>query len=452
MGNKRLFSRRKVMAGAAAATAGLTIWSQRLSAQSGEVALGAMVPITGPFNVSGQQYHFSLQMAQDEINAKGGVAGKKLKIVFEDVKDSNSVAVNAYLKVVRDINPPMVFLSSYTTQNLATEPEVTKAQIPGMYAGGGDAMHLKKNPWLFRIRPADGLQALALAKHATEGLGKKKIGIIYVQNDFGQPGAVAAEKIVKAAGAEVVGMEAYAFTDNDMSAQLQKLKNAGADCLICISYGKDGALILKLLKEMNIDLPVVTSSGVMVPAARNLIAPDELDEGQRRDGRLPCARARTRRRVLHQELQGPLQNRPRSLRLLLLRRRLDHEAGDGQGRHRSHQDPRRAETDKGLQGHHQRFRDRRAGQYGPFARGFLDQARHPRPGVHPHHQRFMSVVTGPLTTRSRSYAAAHAGQGMVADKARRHPERSEGCHAVVSGDEVVRFAQDDMNSPLALAG
>ena len=64
----------------------------------------------------------------------------------------------------------------------------------------------------------------------------------------------------------------------------------------------------------------------------------------------------------------------------------------------------------------------------------------------------MSVVIGPLTTRSRSYVAAHAGQGVVADKARRHPERSEGCQAVASGDEVVRFAQDDMNSPLALAG
>ena len=275
MGKKQLITRRTAFTGMVAG-AGITIYAPRLSAQSGEIAVGAMVPITGPFNVSGQQYHFSLQMAQDEINAKGGVAGKKLKIVFEDVKDSNSVAVNAYLKVVRDINPPFVFLSSYTTQNLATEPEVTKVQIPGMYAGGGDAMHAKKNPWLFRIRPYDGLQALALAKQATEGLGKKKIGIIYVQNDFGQPGAVAAEKVIKAAGAEVVGLEAYAFTDNDMSAQLQKLKKAGADCLICISYGKDGALVLKLAKEMAIGLPVVVSSGVFVPAARNLIAPDEL--------------------------------------------------------------------------------------------------------------------------------------------------------------------------------
>lgn len=275
MGKKRLITRRTALSGMVAG-AGITIYTPRLSAQSGEIAVGAMVPITGPFNVSGQQYNFSLQMAQDDINAKGGVAGKKLKIVFEDVKDSNSVAVNAFLKVVRDINPPFVFLSSYTTQNLATEPEVTKAQIPCMYAGGGDAVHLKKNPWLFRIRPYDGLQALALAKQATEGLGKKKIGIIYVQNDFGQPGALAAAKIVKDAGAEVVGMEAYAFTDNDMSAQLQKLKSAGADCLICISYGKDGALVLKLAKEMGIGLPVVISSGVMVPAARNLIAPDEL--------------------------------------------------------------------------------------------------------------------------------------------------------------------------------
>jgi branched-chain amino acid transport system substrate-binding protein len=275
MGKKRLITRRTALSGMVAG-AGITIYAPRLSAQSGEIAVGAMVPLTGPFNVSGQQYNFSLQMAQDDINANGGVAGKKLKVVFEDVKDSNSVAVNAFLKVVRDVNPPFVFQSSYTTQNLATEPEVTKAQIPCMYAGGGDAVHFKKNPWMFRIRPYDGLQSLALAKQATDGLGKKKIGIIYVQNDFGQPGAVAASKIIKDGGAEIVGMEAYAFTDNDMSAQLQKLKSAGADCLICISYGKDGALVLKLAKEMGIGLPVVVSSGVMVPAARNLIAPDEL--------------------------------------------------------------------------------------------------------------------------------------------------------------------------------
>jgi len=54
MANKRTVGRRNVLAGIAATT-GLTIWSPRLSAQSGEIAVGAMVPVTGPFNVSGQQ-------------------------------------------------------------------------------------------------------------------------------------------------------------------------------------------------------------------------------------------------------------------------------------------------------------------------------------------------------------------------------------------------------------
>ena len=63
-------------------------------------------------------YRAALKIIADGIREKGG---KKLKFVFEDVKDSNSVAVNAYLKVVRDIDPPLIFLSSYTTQNLATE-------------------------------------------------------------------------------------------------------------------------------------------------------------------------------------------------------------------------------------------------------------------------------------------------------------------------------------------
>ncbi len=229
-----------------------------------------------------------------------------------------------------------------------------------------------------------GLQALALAKHATEGLGKMKIGIIYVQNDFGQPGAVAAEKIVKAAGADVVGMEAYAFTDNDMSAQLQKLKNAGADCLICISYGKDGALVLKLMKEMGIDLPVVISSGVMVPAARNLIAPDELAHV---NGVMDAYLAPER----GPDVAAYIKTFKERFKVdpdpfgscyydgaWIMKQVMDKVGTD---RTKIRDELRLVKDYKGVTNS---FTTDECGQHGPFAGGVLDQARHARSGVHPH--------------------------------------------------------------------
>src|ERR687885_1140931 len=78
-----------------------------------DIVIGAAVPITGPLSLSGRQYYDSLQMAQDDINAKGGINGRKLKIVFEDTQASNSTAVNAFVKIYQEHKPHFVFLSSY---------------------------------------------------------------------------------------------------------------------------------------------------------------------------------------------------------------------------------------------------------------------------------------------------------------------------------------------------
>lgn len=267
---------RRTVLKAVAASAGAVALPRALFAQSGDtLRIGACVPITGPFAMSGQQYHYSLQMAQDDINKAGGIKGRKLEIVFEDVQASNSVAVNAYIKLVRDLNPPFVFLSSYSTQNLATEPEVRKSQIPCMYAGGAEAVHERGNPWMFRIRPADSIQATAMAQYALKDMGKKKPGILFIQNDFGQGAASNAERIFKDAGISVAGSEAYGVNDNDMSAQLLKLKNAGADVILEIGYPKDGALIMKQLKSLGIGVPMIISSGLVVPAAISLLTPEE---------------------------------------------------------------------------------------------------------------------------------------------------------------------------------
>jgi branched-chain amino acid transport system substrate-binding protein len=268
----RRITRRPLLLGAAAGLATPAM----VQAQAGDIPLGVTVPLTGPLAGSGQQYHFSLQMARDDINAAGGINGRRVRMVFEDTQASNSIAVNAFVKLVRELNPPFVFLSSLSTQNLATEPEVTRAQIPVMYAGGADVIHERRNPFMFRLRPYDTVTTTALAKTVIERVGARRPGLIYVQDDFGQGSANIIEGLFQRSGLTVAGKESYGARDNDVSAQLLNLRNRGADCIVAFSYIRDGALVISGRRSLGINLPMVTSGSTTLPATLALLEPADL--------------------------------------------------------------------------------------------------------------------------------------------------------------------------------
>jgi branched-chain amino acid transport system substrate-binding protein len=261
----------------AAAMIPASAWSLNAAWAADEIVLGAAVPVTGPFSLSGRLYYDALHLAEDDVNAKGGISGKKLKIVFEDTQSSNTGAVNAFVKLHQEYNPPLIFLSSYSTQNLATAPEVTKAQIPVFYAGGAEAVAQQKNKWMFRIRPDDGLAAIGMADYVKNGLKKSKPGVLYIQNDFGQGAANVVSKAFEKEGITVAGTEAYGQNDKDMSAQILSLKAKGADSLLIFCYPTDGALVTQQIKQLGVNVPVVGSSGLFLPTAINLLSQQDFE-------------------------------------------------------------------------------------------------------------------------------------------------------------------------------
>lgn len=241
-----------------------------------EFVIGAAIPITGNFAATGIQYYNSLRMAQDDINGKGGINGKKFRIAFEDVQSSNSTAVNAFVKLAKQVKPPLIFLSSLSIQNLATEPEVTKAGVPALYSGALVALHEKQNPLMFRIRPADDLQAVILAKGVVEIMKSKKPAIIHMQDDYGAGTAKLLEAELKKAGIEFVARETFSPRDNDFSAQLLKIKNSGADSVICVTYNRDGGLIMKQRRSLGLDLPFLCTTAMFAATTLDLVEPDDL--------------------------------------------------------------------------------------------------------------------------------------------------------------------------------
>ncbi|HJV82071.1 ABC transporter substrate-binding protein [Noviherbaspirillum sp.] len=240
------------------------------------INIGATVPLTGPLSLTGKQYFNSLKLAEEDINKAGGVKGAKVSFSFEDAQASNGTMINAFVKVVQERKPPFAFLTSYSTQNIAVAPEVTKAAIPVMYAGGADAVAELNNKWMFRIRPQDSTAAVAMARYVKDKLKGVKPGIIYIQNDFGQGGAKAATKFLEDQGIKAVGTESYGQNDKDMSAQLLNLKDKGADVILAFVYPQDGALLLRQIKTLGLSQPVISSSAAFVPAAMQLLSPSDL--------------------------------------------------------------------------------------------------------------------------------------------------------------------------------
>jgi branched-chain amino acid transport system substrate-binding protein len=268
-------SRRRLLSTASAA-AGLLLTRHHPARAADEIVVGATVPITGPLAGSGLQYYDSLQMAQDDINAAGGINGRQLRIAFEDTQASNSIAVNAFIKLAQQYDPPFIFLSSYTIQNLAVEPQVAKAQIPTVYAGGGVAVADHKNPFMFRIRPPDNLAGQAIGATLIDRLKAKNIGILHVQDDYGTGSANAVENVVKAAGGTIVAREAYNPRDNDFSPQLLSIKNNGAQAVVGISYIRDGALVLTQRRSLGVDLPLIGNTSFVTPALLDLVTPADV--------------------------------------------------------------------------------------------------------------------------------------------------------------------------------
>ncbi len=262
---------------AAGITLSLILLGPPVPAGAQEITLGATVPITSPYALSGRSYYNTLQMAEKDINAQGGIKGRKLKIVFEDTSNSNTVAVNAFKKLLDTVKPPFMFVNSYTVQNLAVEPEVARAKLPVMYAGGGVAVAERNDPWMFRIRPNDAVAAKGAAHFVAKSLKLKRVGLMGVEGDFGQGGMRVAAEALKKLGVEAVGEEVYRAADKDMSAQLLSLKTKGAEAIIVFTYVAEPPIIFRQRRQLNLGIPIIGSSGSCLPAVTNVVTPQDLE-------------------------------------------------------------------------------------------------------------------------------------------------------------------------------
>ena len=239
---------KKVFSVVSLALAGLLAFTGCGEKSSETIKIGAIGPLSGAVAVYGVEAKNGIELAVEEINAAGGINGKKVEIISEDDEGNPEKSVNAYKKIVTKDKAKIIVgsLTSGCTQAIAS---LAQAQKVLLVAPAATATAITENgDYVYRACFIDPFQGTVGAKFSVDILGSKKAAVLYDSgNDYS---AGLTENFVStfaANGGTVVAKESYSTGDKDFNAQITKIKNAKPDVVYLPAYYGTVALIAKQL-------------------------------------------------------------------------------------------------------------------------------------------------------------------------------------------------------------
>src|ERR1700756_3691247 len=259
-------NRRSFVKGSLAAMLAGTAGPRAAFAVSSEpITLGVSGPLTGPNAQYGTQWKQGFDLALDEIEAAGGINGRKLVYTFEDSQSDPRQSVAIAQKFVSDLKIVMELGDFSSPASMAASPIYQRGKLVQFgftnshpdFTKGGDYM------WSNSVSQADE-QPLSAA-YAVKRLGLKRIAVLHLNTDWGRTSKDVFVKAAKDLGAEIVATEGYMADEKDFRSTLVRVRDAKPDGLMLISYYSDGALIARQVKQAGLNLPMVAASSVYSP-------------------------------------------------------------------------------------------------------------------------------------------------------------------------------------------
>lgn len=225
--------------------------------ETGPIKIGVVAPLTGEGATWGQNTLAAATLAVKEVNDAGGINGRKVELLAEDDKAGGVDATTAFTKLINvDKVVAIVGVPSSAAAGPAL-PIAQKAGIPVMMLASAPSL-ISVGDYMYRIYPADSYQGYLGADIVLNKLGKKKVAVLFVKNDYGQGVADSFSKKIAELGGEVTYSGALLNDSTDFRSEIAKAKASKAEALYLAMY-PDGALLLaKQLKEAKNTLPVVT--------------------------------------------------------------------------------------------------------------------------------------------------------------------------------------------------
>ena len=220
------------------------------------IKIANIVELSGPGTTSGTNFKDGVMLAVKEINASGGILGRKIETTTSDTQSNPGVAKGLTQKAV-DQDVFAVFGPVFSGSIMVSMAETRRAEIPNFTGGEAASITMQGNPYVFRTSFTQATAMPKIARYITDQAKVKTLALIYVNNDFGKGGR---EMLMKALENSPTKIVADVSTDSgqiDFSAAVLKAKQSNADAVFVYTNEEESARALRELRKQGWTKPII---------------------------------------------------------------------------------------------------------------------------------------------------------------------------------------------------
>lgn len=236
------------------------------NAAGGDILIGEYSSLTGLQATFGTSTHQGIIMAADEVNAAGGINGRKVKILTEDDQSKPEEAATAVSKLISQNSVVAILGEVASSASLAAAPICQSNKVPMITPSSTNPEVTKKGDYIFRTCFTDDYQGPAMADYTATQLGVKTAAILTdVKNDYSVFLGRDFERKFTEDGGKIVAKVSYSNGDSDFRAQLTSIKPSNPQILWVPGYYTDVGQIAQQARDLGITAPLVGGDGWVSP-------------------------------------------------------------------------------------------------------------------------------------------------------------------------------------------
>ena len=251
------------------------------------IRIGAILSVTGPASNLGAPEAKTLEMLVNDLNVKGGIAGKKVELIVKDSGGSPEKAISFAKQLIEEEKVFAIIGPSTSGETMAIKNIAEEGKTILISCAAAEVIVNPVAKYVFKVAPKDSFAALRIFQQMKK-MHISKIGVLSSNTGFGKAGKEQLEKLAPEQGCQILISEVYDKSATDLTAEVTKLKAKGIQAIVNWSIEPAQSIVIKNARQVGLTVPIfqshgfaniqyvkaagIAAEGVIFPASRIMVA------------------------------------------------------------------------------------------------------------------------------------------------------------------------------------